>query len=543
MKKFTGFLLLLLAISFMYAKALRVKDYVSTITVFENNKTVINEQFHYEFQKGHFDHINRNLSDKKNDGIIIHSAYMDSVPFPVGLGTGQIQVDEKSIQWNFPKKAKSNHTFSLNYQISGLIFQKDQYDIFQIYLLPPKYEYKIDTVKIDIQLNEYAGHLQGELIDNPKLSLNRAGTIIQIRSKKPLLKNENALLTMHFPKGSIISEQPAYIKMMEKANLFFKIYLIFSLVLIGFSIYGAIRICRKYSHAFKADKKDLTTISLPPENLTAWETGFLLCKNFSEYHYMHFTASLFFHMIEKGYFIIKHKDFKKKYFEIEKKTIESPHDPYDQLIYQVIFPETKNMEAIELGKALSHANLKLKDLLNRISQKLTDYGLLDSRHYKKKKQYSWWGISLGLFGVLTLIPFIKFIAVFTISSVVLSLGIIFSGLILFFGAQSIQPLTLEGYRLTQLSYYYKKHLEHLLKKKTGWQNEINPEWLFALNLQTIWFEKLKTGEFQIPEWFCENDDDTDNSKQVFINFLTMVLTYSDAPLTGMKLKTEKEDEK
>ncbi len=528
-------LVIFLSMVLLSAKAYKVESFTSDITISPNNKVFVTEKMIFDFQKGHFTNITRNLSVKKNDGIIIQQAYMDTLIYPFGLGSGQLQVTSKNVKWLFDKTTKSSHSFRLDYEISGLIYQKDQYDIFQIYLLPPSYDYKIDKVEVVIHLGEYIHSLQGELIDNPKFLLSRNGDEIIIKSKKEILMNENVYLNLHFPKGFLIAEQPNHIKMIEKAKLYLKGYLILGLIFIILSIMASFRIFRKYSLSFKADKRDLTTLSTSPENLSAWEGGFLLCRNFSEFHYMHFTASIFFNLVKKGFLkVVQPQEQRKKYFELEKIGNQDDLDPYEKLINDAFFSIKNQAEKIELGKALNHGNLKLKNLLKMITDNLTKNGLMDEYHYKMKSRNKILAFTIMIIGLMSLLPFLVYVSIFTISSITLSILIFLSGLILLIGALSIQPLTIEGYRLTQLTYYYKKHLEKLLTKEYKPQvHETmiqNADWLFAMNLQTKWFEVVKRQEFELPAWFLPISEGNEDRQLSFIYFLTTILTYSDAPL-------------
>src|SRR6478672_6847455 len=86
------------------AKSYSARRFDSQVRVNRGGSLEVTETVIFTFETGTFDHVFREISTRKTDGIEIVSATMDGRNFPIGAGIDHVQVSGKSrirVEWRF----------------------------------------------------------------------------------------------------------------------------------------------------------------------------------------------------------------------------------------------------------------------------------------------------------------------------------------------------------------------------------------------------------------------------------------------------------
>jgi len=207
------------------------------------------------------------------------------------------------------------------------------------------------------------------------------------------------------------------------------------------------------------------------------------------------------------------------------------------MIFDAIFYKQKGEFHTELKSGINHANLKVEAIVKSIRKNLIQRDLISLLLAKQRKKFTFIGIVITILGFIGILPVVLFFDFLTISALLLVFTLIISGIIIILGAQSITPLTPQGMMYSQQVYYHKRHLEDLLSKEYSIDihNYLLTQipCLFAYNLQSRWFSRLKSKNYPLPEWFvisagCSGQE----TSECFNLFLSTMLIYSNSATTS-----------
>jgi hypothetical protein len=499
-----------------------------------NNQIEVSERLYFHFEKGTFSWVERSLSSKYIDKLKVLSADIDSVNVPAGIGTQRIQITDNQVKWTFHKIKNTRKHFGLNYLVEGVIFQENDEDIFQYTLLPAKHLYEIDSLDIRIDFSQFKGNLTAHQLLSGKAIVSLNDSMVWVRNKEKLKKNETVQLQLRFHKGTLISENPKWYQLKQKARRLLLVYGLISLLLLGIATYYAFAVYRKYNVRFKPNPRDLNRLTEGPDNQTAIESAYLLSQSIPEYHYLHYITATLLDMLKNNKLTCTlQNDKKHSYFELNGIESNIPLNDYEKMMFDAVFHKQKNGFSCELKKAINHANLKSDRLVKQIRNNLIQEDLISSFLAKQRKKITLTGSIISIVGVISILPLVLFFDILSISALLLVFALIVCGIIVIIGGQSISPLTPQGIQLSQYIYYHKRHIEDLLEK--DYSAEIHEymlsqiPYLFAYNLQSRWFMKIKKGENDIPEWLKISETcSRENTRNCFNALMTTFLVYSES---------------
>lgn len=537
MKKVILCMMILMAFISLIGKSYKVDKYVIDYLLMPNNQIMVKESAFFNFQKGSFSWVSRELSSKRVDQLKIIYAEIDQQDVPFGVGPQRAQVDNNQIKWNFHKTSKTIKQFGVQYLIKGAVYQEDEMDIFEYTLFPRKHQYTVDSLIIRIDFSAFPAQLMGHQVFNGDYDVTVKDQILTIKNRSIVKRDKAPAVRLEFKEKSLISENPMWYQYKERAFKLMMLYLLIALIIIGLGLFFSIRIFLRLNQRFKPEKKDLNRLSELPDELNPVESAYLLYQSIPEYSYYHFIPSIILQLLKKKYLLLNNvKEGKHPQYSFTPQSSQEPLSFYEQLIYDLIFSKKKTKDQCEMKDAINRASLKIDKMIKHIREELINQEILSDQilHYKKK--YTMNGFLLILLSLLAILPLYFFFSLLSMSFLLVNLALLFAGIFVIVGAQSATALSIKGLSLTQNVYYFKKHIEDLLKK--DYSEHTHQYFLdhlveiFAFNFQSKWLKKAKDSQFAVPEWLKTNEV-IENSDQwlFFYLFMNTMVVHSNSTIS------------
>ncbi len=140
-----------------------------------DNTLHVTETEVFHFSGGTFSFVIRELPTDNTDGINIISTSMDQQDMSQGTATGQYEVDYRNpvkITWHFLAQPESTHTFTLTYEIKGIVQKHPQQDLVDWKPLPLQHSYPISSSTINISYPQNASLMQTPEVDQGSASVS-----------------------------------------------------------------------------------------------------------------------------------------------------------------------------------------------------------------------------------------------------------------------------------------------------------------------------------------------------------------------------------
>lgn len=537
MKKVLMSLILLTIFLSLTGKSYKVDKYIIDYLIMPNNQIIVKESAFFNFQKGSFSWVSRELSSKRVDQIKIIFAEIDHEEVPFGIGPQRAQVDNNQIKWNFQKASRTVKQFGVQYLIKGALYQKDEIDIFEYTLFPRKHQYTVDSLIIRIDFSAFPTQLIGHQVFNGDYDVTVSDQVLTLRNRSIVKRDKAPAVRLEFKENTIIRENPKWYQHKERAFKLMMLYLVISLSILLIALYASIRIFYRLNQRFKADKKDLNRLSELPDDLNPIESAYLLYQSIPEYSYYHFIPSIILQLLKnQSIKLNKCKDGKHPQYEFYPQPLQAPLSFYENLLYESFFSKKKTKDHCEMKDAINRSSLKIDKIIKHIRESLINQEIFSAQILHHKKKYTMTGLYLMLLSVMAIVPLYFFFNVLSMSFLFVNLALLFAGIFIIVGAQSATPLSIKGLSLTQDIYYFKKHIDDLLQKDyTEHTHQYFLDHLasvFALNFQSKWMKKVKESQFTVPEWLHLDTDLNDSDQWLFFYvFMNTMIVHSNSTIS------------
>src|SRR5581483_8054671 len=136
--------------------------------VLANNTMRVTETEVFHFSGGTFSFVTRSLPTDNTDNINVLSASMDQQSMSEGTSSGQYEVNGGNpitVTWHFLVQPETTHTFTLNYEIDGIVQKHPQQDLIDWKPLPNQHSYPISSSTITIAYPQSAALVQQPEVD------------------------------------------------------------------------------------------------------------------------------------------------------------------------------------------------------------------------------------------------------------------------------------------------------------------------------------------------------------------------------------------
>ncbi len=148
-------LLLLVAAPAAAEKTYSAQRFDARLRILPDGAMEVVETVVFRFESGTFQHVFRELSRRRTDGIEIVSAEMDGRALAFGKESGQVEVRNGSklrVEWRFAPRTDSTNTFVLTYIVRGVVQRQAGRDVLEWVALPTEHDYRIDESEVVLAL-------------------------------------------------------------------------------------------------------------------------------------------------------------------------------------------------------------------------------------------------------------------------------------------------------------------------------------------------------------------------------------------------------
>ncbi len=392
---FAPFFLLLLAFFAIRGQAYAYsQDKVYTANRFDvaaqitsDNTLHVTETEVFHFSGGTFSFVIRELPTDNTDGINIISTSMDQQDMSQGTATGQYEVDYSNpvkITWHFLVQPKSTHTFTLTYEIKGIVQKHPQQDLIDWKPLPLQHSYPISSSTISISYPQNASLVQTPEVDQGSASVSTSpGQAVYHASN---LGADQALeLGLRFRPG-LVSNEPRWQLFPELSIKLLPFMIPLGLLIAVFGSWIPLRYYRRYRrpspNALQLAGLGVTT---PPGDLAPAIAGVLATTDNANPGWNQVLATLF-SLMDRGIiaiappsmggWIVGNTDFN---FVLAR--LDADVRPHEAVLLSILFQSSAGNVAPLVGikRAGERYRSKAQEFTKALLGEMTVMGMIDSR--------------------------------------------------------------------------------------------------------------------------------------------------------------------
>ncbi len=406
----------------------------------EDGSLQVTETIAFEFAGEPFTFVFRELETDLTDGIRNIRAFVDGRTLPEGEESGQVEIsgeDPIRVEWHLEPFSNQVRTFTLEYEMLGVVRQEEDADLLVYQPLPDEYEYSIDSSTVVFEYPASA-EIRGDVeVTTDNGQWQRSGNEV-IMTAQELEPEETIVVEIPFAPGSLIAEPPAWqrarIEQREAAPLWIAIAA-------GVFALGVAVLVVFYRPYRRAKPKVARTVLEPPSDMAPALAG-AIRDGTTDASWDH-TLGTLFDLADRGVLRIEEvaekKWYRKRDFVIEQLSEPVDPRPHEQGLLQALFETEEGLaeevRLSELSKRLSSKQWKRYE--EPLKQALKAAGFVDSQRKSARSRFNIVGVVLILFGFAifmfaaiseTFLAFIPAGAVFLLGIVSVILGSMISPL-------------------------------------------------------------------------------------------------------------------
>jgi hypothetical protein len=484
----------------------------ATAQIATDNTMQVTETEVFHFSGGSFSFVSREIPTDNTDGITILSAGMDGQTMSQGSDTGQFEVDASSnpitITWHFLAQPETTHTFTLKYQIQGIIQKQSQEDLVDWKPLPDKHAYLITSSTITLNYPPTATLLRTPEIDQGEATISQAtGGVTYHATNIPV--DQGIELGLRFQPG-LVSNAPQWQQASERNSKLLPFTLFGGLLIAVLGSYLPIRRYRRYRRP-NPDPTQLATmgITAPPENLPPAIAGVLAETNDGNPSWNQALATIF-NLMDRGIIAIAPPSsggwlLGSTDFNLALLNLPSDLLPHEAVLVNLLFQQSRDITPLV---SITMAGKKYRSNTNKFSkaihEELMSMEVFDIQRldiYQRLGRIAGWMLWLGII-ISILTPFVApwTVVFIPVSFVIVSIAI--------YIARSSFPLYNERAYQTTLSWKaFAEFLDLVCTKQAVLGVEFLTTYLAyatAFDLLDRWAHRLQHyGMVALPPWFRE----------------------------------------
>jgi len=499
----TSLLLVLTVAAPVAAKSYSAERFDSRIRVLPGGAIEVVETVVFRFEEGTFEHVFREISTRRTDGIEIVSAAMDGRTLAFGEETGQVEVSGGSpvkVRWRFAPQSDSTHTFVLTYLARGVVRRERGADLLEWVALPTQHAYRIDSCEVVLET-------PAPLSASPVLESRRvadagvepSGQRVQILARD-IGKNGWVKARLEFAEGSVIASAPRWQQRELTANAFAPRWAAASAIVFAMGLVLLFALRQGYDSPTRGATLAVDT---PPDTLRPAVAGAVASNG--GVALQHAMATLFA-LADRGAITITEEPRKwgQRHFTLHRRQTSHGTTLEEAALLNLAFrKKDREEESVPLSQARSRVANRLRDFRKAVQQDLRAHGLLDEDRMHVRSRYLGFSIALLILALMLIVPAV-FLAreyqgwPFLIAAAVGAVAII--GFI-FYGA--LTPLSNEGVRRAERWRAYQKYLKDVARERvhlTAESPALVLPFAVALGLAGVWSKYVKHHPM-VPPWF------------------------------------------
>jgi predicted membrane protein DUF2207 len=500
------------------AKSYSARRFESDIRVREGGTLEVTETVVFSFENGTFDHVFREITTRKTDGITFVAAAMDGRNFSIGRDVDQVEVTGRSrvrVTWRFEPVSTSTHTFTLTYLARGVVQQTPSGDLLEWRALPTEHAYRIDDALVTLRVPSSVAEGLDDASLRPRVDAHRAdssridwgrnpgsGDLIVQATGSQLRANGWLEASATFPRGSLISAPPEWQAQRLFANSQAPRWITAALAvgLAGLMLLFAMR------QQYDAPPRDLmpaTPAAAAPDNLAPHLAGALASNGRSSLE--HAMAALF-GLADRGELTIveEHRGlFGQRNFSMRRTPTGKPLTPAETALLNATF-DGAGSHGVSLMTARRRIGRRLGPFRTGVQQELLAAGLLDEDRNRVRQRYNNLSIALIILSSVALVAAGLLVETFGPWPLLVPGAVMFVGLVSLIAGAASTPLTNEGLRRAAAWRSFGRHL----KSVAGDRDRLTVEsatrvlpFAVALGLAGAWSKYMRRHPSGLPSWF------------------------------------------
>ncbi len=309
-KLFLVFLLLIVSVSTVSAqdKSYSAEKFDVDITIQEDGSLQVTETVTFLFVGDPFTFVFRELEGDFSDGIVNIEAKVDGDTWREGTDPGEVEItyddEDIRVEWHLEPTANTSKTFTLSYQMLGVIRQEENSDRFKYQPLPDEFDYEVGSSTVNVTFPNTAVLIEEPAADEGATIERFANEIIA--TQFDVDDDDQMTLTLDFESGSIIETAPLWQQNRQRQNALGPIWMVSGGLLFLLGIFGITAAERRY----RVPKlKTAVPQYDPPSDLSPALAGVINSSN-AEPTWVNAIATLF-DLADRGAITIEETDDKK----------------------------------------------------------------------------------------------------------------------------------------------------------------------------------------------------------------------------------------
>lgn len=510
-KLFLVFALLMVSVSPVSAqdKTYSAEKFDVAIAIQEDGSILVTETVTFLFVGEPFTFVFRDLEGDLSDGIVNLEARVDGDLLREGTDPGEVEVsydgDDVDVTWHLEPTANTSKTFTLSYQMLGVMRQDEGSDRFRYQPLPDEFEYEVGSSTVTVTFPNTAVLLEEPRADEGALIEQFGNQVITTQSNFD--DGDVTTITLLFESGSVIETAPLWQQNRQRQNALGPLWMVSSGLVFILGIFGITLAERRFR---MPQTKTAVSQYGPPSDLPPAMAGVLNGINV-EPVWVNAMATLF-DLADRGAIAIEETEDKKWHqkheFVVHLLKRPSGLRPHENGLLDMLFNDKgKSVDSFKLSKLTQKLMGKNWNLYkDPLKEELDIYGYLSQERRQLRNRFFAGGAVLLALGVISFIltaifeyqfglwPFIPAFVFMLLSAGVFIVG------------STIKPLSPKG--LAEAS-EWQRFFEHLKavsqdKASTGKVNAFQAYLPYAVSYGLMsnwvkWYEKQ--GGTELPHYF------------------------------------------
>lgn len=471
-KLFLVFLLLMVCVSSVSAqeKSYSAERFDIEIDIQEDGSLLITETVTFLFVGEPFTFVFRELEGERTDGIVNIEARVDGRSYREGTDPGEVEItpdgEDVRVEWHLEPTANVAKTFTLSYQMLGVIQQTEQADLFNYQPLPDEFEYEIGSSTTTITYPNGA-----TLLSEP--SANEGATVEQfgneiIVTQTDIDDGDEATITAQFTPGSLIAEPPLWQQERQRQDAMAPLWFVGGGLILLLGVAVLIILWRQVQIP---QSKTAVPQYDPPSDLPPALAG-ALNGHAAEPSWTNAIATLF-DLADRGVIAIEESPEKKWYqrreFEIVLLKRPSGLRPHELGLLEMLFQDKDQpTDTLKLSKLSSKLSGKGWDKFKEpLKEEMEMGGYLSKSRNQLRMRYLFVGIGMIVTAVATLILTVIFQEMFGLWPFVITVPLFLIAIGFFSISSSIKPLSDKGLAQAAEWQNFYEYLKDVTKNKAA----------------------------------------------------------------------------
>lgn len=481
------------------------------VVVLPGGTLQITETVTYTFVGEPFTFVFRELDPFLTDGVFNIQAGVDGQLWPEGTEPGQVELsgsDPINITWHLSPTSNQSRTFTLSYEMRGVVRQTDEGDLLRYQPLPDEFEFDIARSQTTFRLPTDTRPLTTPVITAEAGSVVVENTAV-IVTAQDIEENETFIVEMLFPAGSLISEPPAWQQRVAQQNSLAP-YWIGAALLTVLANLGISLFVRRRFHSHITPTK---TIQYAMPSQLAPALAGAINGHGADATWPNALGTLF-DLADRGILVIDEIDESKWYrkhdFMIEQVERYPQAKPHERALLDLLFAEKKKegrSQSIRFSEVSGRVTGKRWEAFTKsVQEELKALGYYSPERKRQRNLVMSIGVIPALLSILFIVLAVAQQERFGDWPLSMLVALMAAGIIWLLVGNSLRPLTDEGLRISADWQGFFKYLKEITKGKAAIPStQIFNQYLpYAatyglLDKWAKWFEK--NGEYELPSYF------------------------------------------